>query len=109
MVTVKTSDNGECGVINHVTYVPKLSTNVLAVSTMVRRGMSVKFSSKGCQIYSKSNCNTDGDVVASMLEIDDMYSLRLIQERAHVTVERQTQELWHKRLGHLSLNGMKQP
>jgi hypothetical protein len=29
-------------------------------------------------------------------------------EKADVAVERQTQELWHKRLGHLSLNGMKQ-
>jgi hypothetical protein len=36
---VKTSDNSECGVINHVTYVPKLSTNLLSVSTMVRRGV----------------------------------------------------------------------
>jgi hypothetical protein len=56
----------------------------------------------------ESNYNIEGDVVASMLEIDDMYRLYLKQERAHVTVERQTQVLWHRRLGHLSLNGMKQ-
>jgi hypothetical protein len=50
-VIVKTNDNGECGVINHVTNIPKLLTNLLSISTMVRRGMIVNFSSKGCQIY----------------------------------------------------------
>jgi hypothetical protein len=105
---VKTSDNSECGVINHITYVPKLSTNLLSVITMVRRGMIVNFSSKGCQIFSESNCNIEGDVLASTLEIDGMYRLCLEREIAHVTVERQMQVLWHKRLGHLSLNGMKQ-
>jgi hypothetical protein len=104
-VIVTTSDNGECGVINHITYVPKLSRNVLSVSTMVH---NVNFSSKGCQIYSESDCSIEGNVVASMLEIDGMYRLCLKQGRDHVTVERQMQELWHRRLGHLSLSGMKQ-
>jgi hypothetical protein len=70
--------------------------------------MIVNFSSKGCQIYSESDCSIEGNVVASMLEIDGMYRLCLKQGRDHVTVERQMQELWHRRLGHLSLSGMKQ-
>jgi hypothetical protein len=70
--------------------------------------MIVNFSSKGCQIFNESNCNIEGDVLASTLEIDGMYRLCLEREIAHVTVERQMQVLWHKRLGHLSLNGMKQ-
>jgi hypothetical protein len=42
-VIVDASDNGECGVINHITYVPNLSTNLLSVSTMVCRGYECKF------------------------------------------------------------------
>lgn len=39
-------------VIKDVTYVPNLSTNLLNVSTMVKRSLILTFTKQGCQIYS---------------------------------------------------------
>ncbi|KOB63087.1 Retrovirus-related Pol polyprotein [Operophtera brumata] len=104
----------------------KSNTNLLSVSELTRKGYTVKFDSKQCKILGKSV----NDVVATASYINGVYKLDTIGEseivmsssvepevceesqevcrgRAAVKV---TQEVWHKRLGHLnsrSINLMK--
>lgn len=90
-----------------MTYVPLLSTNILSVSTMVKRGIKVIFSEDGCKIYHKCDCQIKGDVKATASNVDGIYKLDLLSKKACVAVQKSTRRLWHRRLGHLNRTGMR--
>lgn len=115
--------------ISNVYYIPKLSANLLSVSELNRKGYSVTFSSKRCKIL-------DGrELIATATYNNGVYVLDIINNRlgcdvgsetamnsvstvlegcesqptrtAHVPEDIQaSQEVWHKRLGHLNLRSM---
>ncbi|KOB66092.1 Retrovirus-related Pol polyprotein, partial [Operophtera brumata] len=94
----------------------KSNTNLLSVSELTRKGYTVKFDSKQCKILGKSG----NYVVATASYINGVYKLDTIGESEIVmssSVEPQevcrgraedkvTQEVWHKRLGHLNSRSM---
>lgn len=92
--------------INDVTYVPDLTTNLLSVSAMVKKGMVVTFSATGCQIYQENDCRIEGNVKVTASEIGGIYRLNVMSDKANFVSEKQTQALWHRRLGHLGERNM---
>lgn len=107
--------------IQSVVYVPELSTNLLSVSKMVEKGHVVVFSSRGCKIYHENDFNVDGDVRFTATNINGVYKLdelsntcfKTLQDKgsgiiANISSVCSSQELWHKRLGHLNLRAMDQ-
>ncbi|CAH2091010.1 unnamed protein product [Euphydryas editha] len=109
-------------IIENVLYVPNLSANLLSVSKLTDKGYSVIFNNDKCHIKNKNR------VLASASHIDGLYKLdcsvpnsSCLQSSflSSCTLPRNVQEqesalaagsvpvdVWHKRLGHLSLRGM---
>lgn len=118
-------NNNDVRKILDVMHVPQLSSNLLSVSKMVEKGLTVTFSSDGCSIYESckvvgscigtaKNRNgifvLDGFVCKSVSEVER--SSKLLQKIGQETGKNAIATLcvpvdvWHKRLGHLSLKGM---
>lgn len=115
-VTVRLKDCDK--LISNVYYVPNLSTNLLSVSELTRKGFTVKFDNKQCKILRKGN-----EIVATASYNNGVYKLDTIgesgiamssrvkpEESQEVCIGRAadkvTQEVWHKRLGHLNSRSM---
>lgn len=92
--------------MNEVIYVLNLSTNLLSVSTMVKRNLIVTFTVKGCQIYDKSDCRIRGSIKATARE-EGVYKLDRMTEKANVAIQNSDKALWHRRLGHLGNENLK--
>lgn len=118
--------------ISNVYYIPKLSTNLLSVSELVRKGFSVTFNSNHCKILDGS------EVIATASCFNGIYQLNVFdgivkceirpgiamnsvsdesvtniglpeggKETVLVSMDnRVTQQIWHKRLGHLNMRSM---
>lgn len=108
--------------ISNVYYVPNLSTNLLSVSELTRKGFTVKFDSKQCKIM-----RTGNEVVATASYNNGVYQLDTVGESGIAmssrvepetceesqevrsgrrAADKVTQEVWHKRLGHLNSRSM---
>ena len=119
-------------VIRTAYYVPNLSGNLISVSYLTKRGYSVNFNDSGCRIFSK-----DGELCGLAKDVDNLYILNakpVIPEHAYVSctmremsessdLEPSTLEMafvartkkskatlgiWHRRLGHIALDAVKQ-
>lgn len=97
--------------ISNVSYVSGLNTNLLSVSALVRKNMSVVVSEKGCEIFKKNDMKIQGEPVLRVKEKNGIYILdaenieRNIQESSYMVNQESTTsdaELWHKRMGHLN-------
>jgi hypothetical protein len=95
--------------IKDVIYVPKLSANLLSVSTPVKRGLVVLFTDTGGTIYKKDELKITGVLRFTATQENGMYKLHHDDEKATAfrVISKSEQELWHCRLGHLSLGNMK--
>lgn len=115
--------NKEVRILKNVLYVPNLSTNLISVSQLVKDGYDVSFNKNGCKILEVSgNCITQAHCVNGIYKFNGVVcvSSRYSQSRMHslllqgrqespsaaVAAIDESLELWHKRLGHLSLSGM---
>lgn len=125
--------NGAIKTVSNVYYVPKLSGNLLSVSSMVKKGFKVVFSFSGCHVY-----DNGVEVVSATLD-KGMYKLNIAETlsatpstvtdtpqeaRENLVVnaavecgnyETETEptpaeiseKVWHRRLGHLNRRSMK--
>jgi hypothetical protein len=75
--------------IRDVTYVPKLSANLLSVSKLAERGHTTIFSPNGCRIYRNARVKIEGEFIASAKEENGIYSLNCARnpEYANITIE----------------------
>ena len=94
--------------IHDVLHVPKLHTNLLSVSKLVARGFNVHFNTMGCKVRTQR-----GEVVAMTTIEANLYQLDLkvvggedASARALTSAHESAMVLWHKRLGHLHVNGV---
>ncbi|CAB0004134.1 unnamed protein product, partial [Nesidiocoris tenuis] len=91
-------------VITNVSYVPNLNVNLLSVDALVQKGFKVTFDMKGCHIY-------DADQTSSPLltakRSSGIFQLDMSNLHANSVVSNSSQELVHKRLGHLNHHSMK--
>lgn len=118
--------------LSNVLYVLQFSCNLISVSKLAQNGYKIVFDSKGCLIYKESvttglaNPNwiacavyvyTNGLYKLNVCVSEDSYKLlpkdhslflEVSQESPRASLAaRISVDLWHKRLGHLSLQGMK--
>lgn len=76
---------------------PQLSTNLLSVSQLVRKGNKVTFDDNGCRIL--DNC---GELIAVADLYNGMYRLRVWRINHCLQTSISSSNIWHRRLGHLS-------
>lgn len=111
--------------ITNVLYVPKLSHNLLSVSCLIQKGFTVLFNDRGCFIYDKSSKNPGNPIVCAFKD-NGLYRVNfgvchisrylqlvhssLLCNRQEVQSAKAAAcvpiDLWHKRLGHLSMQGL---
>jgi transposase InsO family protein len=111
MGTVKfiSDDNGIEVTIHDVGYVPGLATNLLSVSKIIQSGATVEFTDKEAKI------SRNDKVVFEIIKKENLYvipqrtKLNLIAPIASELGSEQEESLalWHNRLGHLALTGVK--
>ncbi|KAJ8709420.1 hypothetical protein PYW07_009246 [Mythimna separata] len=108
-------------VISDALYVPKVAANLLSVSKMAADGYVLVFDTNKCSVYRKDNINVTGSCDVTATNVDGIYKLDNKRD-CYVCMENQepntrtggntfvantnSLELWHRRLGHLSLAGM---
>ena len=112
---VHLSDNDSRVIVSDVKYVPGIAANLLSVSKMVQKGLTLVFNREGCKVY--QDCAVQGDPCATATLVRGMYRLdgdgcNEHCEISHVlssdAVNVNSQMLWHRRLGHLHANAMEQ-
>lgn len=114
--TVKLKFKNDSKTIKNVMYVPGLSANLLSVSCLTKNKRKVVFDNSKCHIY-----DVAGNLLTSATFINGIYRLECVpnvlcsQVSSNVlhlnkeqcsSVQSAQMELWHRRLGHLSLQGM---
>jgi len=95
-------------VIDDVSYVPDLSGNLLSVKKLTEKGYEVNFKGSTCRIL-KGN----GQIVAIANMEGNLYRLKVQvqapRNAAHLTqTDKASIGLWHRRLGHLGADGVRQ-
>ncbi|XP_047027582.1 uncharacterized protein LOC124635681 [Helicoverpa zea] len=123
--------NGNVKTISNVYFVPNLTANLLSVSEMVRKGFKVVFSTSTCQIYDGEVVVASATLCDGVYQLDVVESTPIrcslvekstetesgvtsssdvtnTTEKALVTQQCSTasQEVWHRRLGHLNHRSM---
>lgn len=81
----------------NVLYVPGISSNLLSVSQIAKRGNKVIFEGPECQILDKNN-----KLIASGSAMNDTYKLNSAEERIPRTATLVDENIWHRRLGHMN-------
>lgn len=94
-IATVTDDSEYDVIVKGVLCVPKLTTNLLSVSQLVKNGNQVVFTTSGCNIY-----NRNGQLVAMASLTNGVYKLRTSESTlATMFVSVDT---WHRRLGHVN-------
>lgn len=98
-------DNKKATVTADVMYVPELSTNLLSVGQMAKNGKVIVFDDRQCRIFDKCN-----QLIATATLEKDMYKLDLDKSVccSFGSVVKDNFELWHRRLGHMNVQYMKE-
>lgn len=84
--------------IKDVLFVPNICANLLSVSQMARRGLSIKFQDDGCEIFGQN-----GTLAGKASLINGIYTMNQVKATGLLVNSSQNQELWHRRLGHIGL------
>ena len=72
-------------IIRSAYYVPNVSSNLLSVSYLLKRGFSVNFNNNKCRIF----CNKDQELCGIAKEVDGLFILNakpVIQECAYISL-----------------------
>lgn len=108
--TVEIGDGTNELLIKNVQYVPKLCVNLLSVSQMVKKGNTVVFNENGCYVYNK-----DEKIIATGTLENDLFRLNTSSSTgtsdsssnaAFSAVNDRDLNLWHRRLGHMSVSNL---
>lgn len=78
-------------------HVPDNAVNLLSVSKMVEKGLSVHFTPNRNKIE-----DSDGHCLGIMTNEGGIFKLMTREERNYLAAKKTTAELWHKKLGHLN-------
>jgi len=74
-IRVNLEDIGKKLSVDNVSYISGLNTNLLSVSAMVKKNMSVLFSEEGCEIFKKNNIKIQGKPILKVKEKNGIYIL----------------------------------
>lgn len=104
--TVVCKSMGMSLTINNVTYVPKLSSNLLSVNAIAKKDHVVVYTKVECNIFKSDECEIRGKAVVK--GVRGIYKLKCCsQGSALATADNDQLMLWHRRMGHLGLNNFK--
>lgn len=117
--------------LSEVIYVPGLSTNLISVGKMASKGLQVHFSAQKCIIYCEKEAVASATMVNGVYQLDMEYQQRTSKhelaavcqsvtlsepdiqsldeeqtEAVNLCEANSSQELWHRRLGHLNKRSM---
>lgn len=85
-----------------VLYVPKLMTNLLSVSQLIKNGNQVIFKEKGCEVYNNKN-----QLVAIASLQNNVYKLNFVKPQIGlVACLAFSGDIWHRRFGHLNFKDL---
>lgn len=87
--------------LQEVLHVPDLSYNLVSVSKVSEMGKVTEFNESGCRIR-----NSGGEVVAMATRCGSLYFLDC-QAHEQASVAGSSEDLWHRRYGHLGGDGLK--
>lgn len=76
-VQIKLDDDEDTVDVTDVLYIPDLSTNLLSVSQLIRKGLRVNFDADGCRIIDRS-----GNLMATATNVNKLYRLDCQQDSA---------------------------
>lgn len=88
------------GTINNVLYVPELRYNLLSVSKIESNGGKVLFENGKASIY------LGGKLIGEAKRNGSLYWFPVVPNSHHANVSVPENELWHRRLGHLSMENV---
>ena len=88
--------------INDVMYVPDLKTNLLSVSKITEKGRVVLFTSSCCHVYDEADFVYKGTMIANGSNNQGFYRLDDNPHYSFIASHSESQEIWHRRLGHLN-------
>lgn len=94
---VQTRNGTEEIVAKNVLYVPDSAGNLLSVSKLVQKGLSVNFTPKGHTIV-----NAKGRCLRVMIEENEIFRLEMSTEKTYIAAKELSAKIWHRRLGHLN-------
>lgn len=95
-ITTSTDDCEYDIVIEDVCCIPSLTTNLLSVSQLIKKGNSVSFTDKGCCVYNKKQ-----QLVATAVLINGVYKVNLVSQE-YLAASVVSGVTWHRRLGHVN-------
>lgn len=124
--------NKQIKTISDVHFVPNLTTNLLSVSAMVKKGYKVVFCSNGCKVLDKNEVVATATLCNGVYQLDTVVSESCsfrnvdavkdadwkgshactvsVPEACAMTASQggdvASQEVWHRRLGHLNHRSM---
>lgn len=112
-VKVKLKDNAE-RTITEVMYVPHVAANLLSVNKITEKGLICVFDNEKCSVYNQIDCKIQGQCKVSASNIGGVYRLdqavespsKMQDEHVAALITAVSQEVWHRRLGHLSQKSM---
>lgn len=87
--------------IKDVQYVPELTTNLLSVSQLVKKGNRVNFHGECCQIFNKC-----GVLIATADLCGNVYKLNYLKSDCGSALAVQA-GIWHRRFGHLNYSDLR--
>lgn len=92
-------------ILNNVMYIPELSANLISVPAITENGGEVTFM-KDKVVIKKNN----EEILCGKRKENGLYEVNLhpeVKGKSYVVQRLNSAENWHKRLGHLSIDGMK--
>lgn len=89
--------------LKNVQYIPDISTNLISVSQVVKKGFEVIFNANGCTIHDMHK-----NIVATGSLIDNIFKLDIDSKQFAYSAKNESDPmLWHRRFGHASMNKLK--
>lgn len=97
----------ESKLIKNVSHAPELNANLLSVSTLAKKNPTLVFNDSSCKIHKNDSFLTNGEILAAAISTDGLYRLAIHPINAYSVVSSlQSQEFWHRELGHLNDRSM---
>lgn len=106
-VNVKLQGDSQNRNITNVLHVPNLTANLLSVSALAKKRFISIFDDTQCRIYSKDDCEIKGNPLVIGSEEGGLYKLNVSPDNIFLAANnKNSHQLWHRRLGHLSDKNM---
>lgn len=101
MQSVQTKNGTNTILIKNVQYLPNLCANLHSISQIVKKNNTVVFTKNGCTVYDDKN-----RVIATGSLENDLFKLNVMTDVALSAMNEKDVNLWHRRLGHMSVQNM---